>query len=69
MLKVLSPDSTGSQAVITEPPAGLWCHQAGSLIGSLSPGLQSSVWLLIVYGFHFCSVLGCFKMQLTAVMM
>ena len=30
---------------------------------------QSPVLLLIVYGFHFCSVLGCFKMQLTAVMM
>ena len=30
---------------------------------------QSPVLLLIVYGFHFCSVLGCFKMQLTPVMM
>ena len=49
--------------------AGRQTQQAWSLIGSPSPGLQSPVLLLIVYGFHSCSVLGCFKMQLTAVMM
>ena len=57
---------TGSNHGTSRP--GRQCHQA-SLIGSVSPSLQSSVLLLIVYGFHFCSVLGCFKMQLTAVMM
>ena len=58
---------TGSNHGTSRP--GRQSSLQASLIGSSSPRLQSSVLLLIVYGFHFCSVLGCFKMQLTPVMM